>query len=176
MLANQIHEGRDIFLGQLLLVSLYKSLGEAAYKLKDTDNHLLLVLSGPFWLLQLWLNATSEQTLSVKLPHNNDHAIRDRHVEGVRLMKMVFLEPLAYSIYGKQMALLMLSNCRNFTPDMAPFISREYGLDWFKRNFPDPNPATTADISHLGRLSHSKIYFHKVRVIERQDKTIWIST
>ena len=60
-LAIQIHEGRNISLGKLLLAFIYQSMGLASlkvrilYKIPKT-----LLLSGPLWLLQHWLNATFE--------------------------------------------------------------------------------------------------------------------
>lgn len=63
-LAIQIHEGRQISLGKLLLASSYHSLGLATLKLKLLHStSKALNLFGPMWLLQYWLNATFEYQL-----------------------------------------------------------------------------------------------------------------
>ena len=62
-LANQLHHGRRICLSELLLVSLYEGLGSVVSKLKTYQTGTNLLLVGPFWLLQLWLNATFEPSL-----------------------------------------------------------------------------------------------------------------
>lgn len=52
-LANQIHEGKDVFLSQLILGSLYESLGVSTEALRNIDPKDDLLLSEPLWLLQL---------------------------------------------------------------------------------------------------------------------------
>ena len=63
-LANQLHVGRNVCLSELILAGLYESLGEASTRLKNFEPKTNILLAGPYWLLQLWLNATFEPSLS----------------------------------------------------------------------------------------------------------------
>lgn len=63
-LAIQLIGGKCISLGKLLLASLYRSLGKATTQMKELhESNKALNISGPIWLLQLWLNATFEHVL-----------------------------------------------------------------------------------------------------------------
>lgn len=63
-LAVQLISGKRISLGKLLLGSLYRSLGKATIQMKELhESNKALNISGPIWLLQLWLNATFEHVL-----------------------------------------------------------------------------------------------------------------
>lgn len=59
-LANQLHVGHNICLSEMVLESLYESLSDGVTQLKNLGEKGNILLSGPFWLLQLWLNATFE--------------------------------------------------------------------------------------------------------------------
>lgn len=56
-LENQLDEGRDICISQLILGSIYESLRLATWTLKKLQPKHNMLLYGPYWLLQLWLNA-----------------------------------------------------------------------------------------------------------------------
>ena len=60
-LDTQLHQGHGIDLGQLILASLYESLSDVVSQIKifdPTNSKKKNVLAhGPFWFLQLWLNA-----------------------------------------------------------------------------------------------------------------------
>lgn len=84
-LVNQLHERRDIYLGQLILGSLYESLGLATKSLKNLQPKDNLLLVRPLWLLQLWLNSMFEPSLDVKKPNGADENIKKKCVEGTRL-------------------------------------------------------------------------------------------
>ena len=62
-LARDLHENRRVCLSELLLVDLYESLRSVVLSLKSHTSKNIL-LAGPFWLLQLWLNAMFEPSLS----------------------------------------------------------------------------------------------------------------
>src|SRR3954463_6910573 len=64
-MANQLHAGTQLNLSQLILGFLYENLGEATNLVKNYKTGSLL-FAGPFWLLQLWLNATFEAHLPYK--------------------------------------------------------------------------------------------------------------
>lgn len=82
-LANQLHEGKYVCLTQLILGSLYEPLGIATEVLRNLHPKDSLLLSGPFWLLQLCLNSTFELPFSIDKPSNADTTIKDRHIKGV---------------------------------------------------------------------------------------------
>lgn len=108
-LANQSHEGRDISLRQLILGSLYESLGlttEALKNIKPIDN---LLLAGPYWLLQLWLNAMLELSMDVQKPNIYDETIKNRRVEGIQLAQITLTDKNrsdrdAFSVYFQMFA------------------------------------------------------------------------
>src|SRR3954468_3644388 len=84
-MANQINAGKKLNLIQLILGFLYESLGEASDLIKNYTTGSLL-FAGPFWLLQLWLNATFEAHLPYKgSVDEEDMTIKNRTVEGTRL-------------------------------------------------------------------------------------------
>ncbi|XP_050896255.1 uncharacterized protein LOC127102994 [Lathyrus oleraceus] len=64
----------------MILANLYESLSECVSLLKTIKDQGKINFSGPFWLLQLWLNATFEASLPVK--HEvNEEKVKDRTVE-----------------------------------------------------------------------------------------------
>lgn len=65
-LANQLHIGHDICLSEMILESLYESLSDGVAQLKNLGEKGNLLLFDPFWLLQLWLNATFEVVYQTK--------------------------------------------------------------------------------------------------------------
>lgn len=64
-LAIQLHEGRDICLGKLILGSLYENLNQEVACIKDFEPGSSLIIPGPVWLFQLWLLATFRTKLAV---------------------------------------------------------------------------------------------------------------
>jgi hypothetical protein len=92
-LAIQIHEGRQVSLGKLLLASLYHSLGLETLKLKLLHSiSKALNMSGLMWLLQHWLNATFENQLGYPVLERIMRLNQDRPIKGVRLALMTCQE------------------------------------------------------------------------------------
>lgn len=91
-LTNQLHEGRDILLSQLILGSLYESLGLATEALKNLEPNDNLFLAGPYWLLCLWLNKMFELSLDVEKPNDTDEPINNKRVEGTWLAQITLDE------------------------------------------------------------------------------------
>lgn len=88
-LANQLHAGHDVFLSEMILESLYESLSDGVAQLKNLGDKGNILLSVPFWLLQLWLNATFEANLPNKgLVDEDAEGIRHKRVEGPRLAQL----------------------------------------------------------------------------------------
>lgn len=54
-LANLLHGGKEVCLNKILLSSLYESLGDIYKSIKDS-NSIPSNMTGPLWLLQMWLN------------------------------------------------------------------------------------------------------------------------
>ena len=138
-LATQFYNGRDVCLSEMILGHLYESLSEGVAQLKDLGTKGNLLLSGPFWLLQLWLNASFEASLPNKgTVEEGAEEIKDRRVEGTRLVQLTpseegqSLRPLFLGFVR------MLAKRHEFTPSMAPFAERKYGPEWFTRPFPTP--------------------------------------
>lgn len=135
-LANQLHEGHDIFLSQLILWSLYKYLGvatEALKNLKPRDNWLL---SGPLWMLQLWLNSTFELSLDDDKPNNTSDIIKNRHIEGVRLAQMTPTDKNKSDWEAFSAYFLMFAKRYHFNLMMSPFRKRTHIPEGFSRKFP----------------------------------------
>ena len=65
-LATQLHHKYPLCLAELILANLYESISNGVTQLKVLGDRGNLLLSGPFWLLQLWLNATFESFLLMK--------------------------------------------------------------------------------------------------------------
>src|SRR3954462_7096853 len=81
-MANQINAGKKLNLSQLILGFLYENLSEATDLVKNYKTGSLL-FAGPFWLLQLWLNATFEFPLPYKSVMDEENTdIKNRTVEG----------------------------------------------------------------------------------------------
>ena len=131
-LAIKIHKQEDFCLSKLILASLYESLNiariEIQMKVMPAEK---LLIAGPIWLLQFWLNATFEPRMKLGIPETMPRA-----VEGTRLNLLTpedkELSPAdAFNFYFK-----MFSQQKQFMSTMAPFASRKYGLEWFRRSFP----------------------------------------
>jgi len=84
-LAIQLHEGRDICLGKLILESLYENLNQAVMSIKEFQSGGSLIIPGPIWLFQLWLLATFKTKLAINLPPSLSKALEERSIEGIGL-------------------------------------------------------------------------------------------
>ena len=66
-LATQLHHGYPLCLAELILANLYESINNGVTTLNNVGDKASLLLSGPFWLLQLWINATFESLYSKEI-------------------------------------------------------------------------------------------------------------
>lgn len=88
-MANELHAGHKLCLSQMILGFLYESLGEGVDTLKRFQPGLNLLLSGIYWLLQLWLNATFEASLPIHNPINEEVGeIKNRRIKGTQLTQL----------------------------------------------------------------------------------------
>jgi hypothetical protein len=89
IMANQIHKGQQFGFARLLLGCLYESMRSTCENIKKTGDGFTFLGYGPFWLLQLWLNATFPSELDLLLPTMHYGESSKRQIEGTRLALMV---------------------------------------------------------------------------------------
>ncbi|KAI5389696.1 hypothetical protein KIW84_075116 [Lathyrus oleraceus] len=139
-LANQLHAGHDVCLSEMIFTSLYESLSDEVVQLKNFGDKGNLLLIGPFWLLQLWLNATFEANLPNKgLIDEDIEEIKHMRVEGPRLAQLTPRDE-GQALQSTFMSyIMMFAKSHNFTSSMTPFalrkvgpICREFGKWWAK--------------------------------------------
>lgn len=124
----------------MILISLYESLSDGVTQLKNLGDKGNLLLSGPFWILQLWLNATFEASLPNKgLVDEDVDEIKNRRVKGTRLAQLTpndegqALQPTFMGY------IMMFAKHHVFTSSMALFAFRKHDPKWFTRTFPSPS-------------------------------------
>ncbi|XP_029125442.1 uncharacterized protein LOC109814161 isoform X2 [Cajanus cajan] len=124
-LAQALHLQRKICLSKLLLASLYTCLDEASESLARESGPRNL--SGPLWLLQLWLNALLEKKL-----HLPSKPIPICELEGARLTTLTPRKRLVDNFEKYIRAILSFTD---FTEDLAPFIRPNLiGPTWLRQN------------------------------------------
>nr|KYP47485.1 hypothetical protein KK1_030882 [Cajanus cajan] len=125
VLAQALHLKKKICLSKLLLASLYTCLDEASESLSRESGPRNL--SGPLWLLQLWLNAILENKLSLTSSFAPACAL-----EGARLTTLTPRKRLVDNFSKYIGAILSFDQ---FSEDLAPFIrSSLIGPPWLRHN------------------------------------------
>jgi hypothetical protein len=158
----------DVALGRLILASLYDSLGQASDLLKKTDKGSQLALSGPIWLLQLWLNATFEPNFKLFLPTHMESSVASRQSEGARLALLRHRETnlstrQLFSYYFKT-----LLEFDEITPKNTPFVKRTIGPAWFRRPFPATNPNEVEDTNNIWSMFLNPTILSSRQGVERR--------
>jgi hypothetical protein len=108
----------------------------ASENLKKTGDGSTFLAAGPFWLLQLWLNATFEKELEFYLPGDYEVEARRRQIEGTRLVRLV---PLPMGLNYEQSFLKYFNvflGLKTFKEEYALFIKHVIGPSWFVHPFP----------------------------------------
>nr|KYP69069.1 hypothetical protein KK1_022720 [Cajanus cajan] len=124
-LAQALHLKKKICLSKLLLASLYACLDEASESLFQENGPRNL--SGPLWLLQLWLNAIFENKLSLTSAYSPSCDL-----EGARLTT---LTPRKRSVDNFATYIAAILSFTNFHEDLAPFIRPTLtGPSWLRQN------------------------------------------
>ncbi|XP_050916401.1 uncharacterized protein LOC127131528 [Lathyrus oleraceus] len=143
LLATQLHQERDIALGQLILASLYESLAEVVFQIRlfDPENSRKknVLVHGPFWFLQLWLNATFSKGIAPYEIRRVACPLEERHLIWKRLIS---LTPIDKNIPDHQVFRILFNIMLtrvDFLPSMAPFSHRAEGPAWLTRPFPPTN-------------------------------------
>jgi hypothetical protein len=136
IMANQIHEGQQFGFACLLLGCLYESMRSACELMKKTGDGSTFLGYGPFWLLQLWLNATFPSELDIMLPKMHYEEAGKRQIEGTRPALMTsrprgFSYDQAFLFYFQAFL-----NLKEFKPSFVPFFDRPIGPQWFVHPFP----------------------------------------
>jgi hypothetical protein len=104
--------------------------------IKKTGDGSTFLGYGPFWLLQLWLNATFPTELDIILPQMHYEETAKHQIEGTRLALMVprprgFSYDQAFLFYFDDFLKL-----KEFKPSFTPFLDRPIGPQWFVHPFP----------------------------------------
>ncbi|KAL5156645.1 hypothetical protein HKD37_15G041574 [Glycine soja] len=148
-MALQIHEGQNFGLGRLLLAVLYESLGEACDDLKKSKDGSSFLVSGPMWLLQLWLNATFEQEMGLIIPQDYAEEVANRSIEGQRALRLTpkTFDQNPQKLFLKYMKIFLSFD--KFLPQHAPFINREVGPAWFTDDFPAVDPDNEEEVNEI---------------------------
>ncbi|GAU40775.1 hypothetical protein TSUD_26550 [Trifolium subterraneum] len=135
-MAIQLHEGQQFGFGKLILGCLYENMHNVYENIKKTGDGSIFLGSGPFWLLQLWLNATFRVEMDLFLPDLYNEEVARRQIEGVRLARLI---PRTIGLSYQQLfrqyfeAFLWL---KEFKERFAPFADRQIGPSWFIHSFP----------------------------------------
>lgn len=138
-LANQLHSSHIVCLSEMILASLYESLSDGISQLKNLGGKGNLLLSSPFWLLQLWLNSTFEASLPNKsLVNGEAEEVKNKRFEGIRLAQITPNDEGQAFRPTFMSYVMMFEKHHEFTSNMAPFTTRKYGPEWFTRHFPSP--------------------------------------
>jgi hypothetical protein len=134
------HEGRIFSLGRLLLATLYEAMGNVSVAIKASKDGSKFTVSGPMWLLQLWLNATFETELGLIMPSDYQKEVDERTVEGQRLVRLTprSLDQDTRRLFMRHMKMFL--NFNQFLPRDSPFVERKYGAAWFIEEFPAFDP------------------------------------
>nr|KYP58676.1 hypothetical protein KK1_014094 [Cajanus cajan] len=124
-LAQALHLKKKVCLSKLLLASLYTCLDEASESLfRETGPRNI---SGPLWLLQLWLNAIFEKKLSLTSTFTPTCEL-----EGARLTTLTPRKCLVDNFATYIDAILSFTE---FSEDLAPFIRPTLtGPSWLRQN------------------------------------------
>lgn len=108
----------------MILANLYESLDEGVTALKNIKTKGNLLLSGPFWLLQFWLNVSFDACLPIHNPIDADiDAVKNRRVEGMRLAMLTPSDEGRKLQQSFTKYMMMFAKRYNFTPVMTHFAS-----------------------------------------------------
>lgn len=140
LLATQLHQERDIALGQLILASLYESLSEVVCQIKlfDPKNSKKknVLVHGPFWFLQLWLNTTLSKDIA---PYGMRRVVcppEERHLIWKRLIPLTPIDKIFPDVKVFRLLFTIMLTRADFLPSMPPFSHRTKGPEWLTRGFP----------------------------------------
>jgi len=161
-LAIQLHEGRDICLGKLILGSLYENLNQEVMSIKEFQSGGSLIIPGSIWLFQLSLLATFKTKLTINLPPNLSKGHEERSIERICLAMLQYDNWSSQDLFS--IAYNALLNCDVFTPSMAPFTTRIRGPTWFTKDFPTTSIEDVAEINAVWEAYLTPKFFYLARL------------
>lgn len=123
----------------MILGYLYETLGVDVKNLKTLKLGANFLLVGPYWILQLWLNAMFEPSLQINKPNDDVEEIKHMQIKCAQLDLMTHTENGRTLQEAFTRYFMMFAKCHNFTPAMASFMKRIHGPEWFVYEFPTPN-------------------------------------
>lgn len=140
LLETQFHQERDIALGQLILASLFESLYEVVFQIRlfDPENSRKknVLVHGPFWFLQLWLNATFSKDITPYGIRRVACPPEERHLIWKRLIPLTPIDKNFPDLQVFQLLFNMMLTRVDFLPSITPFSRRTSGPACFTRPFP----------------------------------------
>lgn len=125
-IAQLLHEGTDLCLSKLFLANLYDSLSDAVTILRSPFP--ITLISGPFWLLQLWLNSIFESESNTTKPMRIYCGPVRVHLSSLTPI----LEKTQY-FEGFQRFFDLFYCLDSDNKFISPFASRMYGPSWLTR-------------------------------------------
>jgi hypothetical protein len=155
LLATQLHQERDIALGQLILASLYDSLTEVVCQIKllDLENSKKknVLAHGPFWFLQLWLNATFSKDITSHGMRRVACPLEEQHLLWKRLIPLTPIDKTFPDVKVFRLLFDIMLTRADFHLSMSPFSSRTEGPEWLTRAFPPTEDEHRNETFVIGR-------------------------
>ncbi|KAI5398847.1 hypothetical protein KIW84_064290 [Lathyrus oleraceus] len=140
LLETQLHQERDIALGQLILASIYESLSEVVCQIRlfDPENSRKknVLVHGPFWFWQLWLNATFSKGIASYGMRRVACPPEERHLIWKRLTPLTPIDKNFPDLQVFRLLFNIMLTRVDFLPSMAPFSHQTEGPAWLTRPFP----------------------------------------
>jgi hypothetical protein len=126
-------------------------MGNASDAIKASKDGSNFVVSGPMWLLPLWLNATFETELGLIVPSDYQKEVDEREIEGQRFVRLTprSLDQDTRRLFMKHMKMFL--NFNQFLPRHATFVERKYGAAWFTEDFPAFDPDNEEEVNEVWR-------------------------
>ncbi|KAL6551057.1 hypothetical protein OROMI_021545 [Orobanche minor] len=151
-MAIQIHEGKQFGLGKLILAALYEGMRLACDNLRNPLKQKGFQIVGPFWLLQLWLNATFTDELNLGIGTDYLEKVNKRDFEGFRLVHLLprHIGVTSKIIFMRYMRIFM--NIKKFKPQYAPWMERKTGPYWYGEDFPVFDPANAEEVNEIWKI------------------------
>ncbi|XP_057457307.1 uncharacterized protein LOC130748161 isoform X2 [Lotus japonicus] len=132
-LANLLHEGRIIAMARLVLGNLYQMINEAIADIRD-PKVASLNAAGPFWLLQLWMNAVFEPSLPAKNP---PPTVSNTRIDAFRLEALTPPYDASTFEFDFKKYFTLFFELKRFRSSFAPYHKPSYGPRWLRNSYPN---------------------------------------
>lgn len=129
-----------------MLASLYNSIGLAYFKIKFLHKmSKKLLLSGPLWLFQHWLNAIFKPRIRITHSLEFMHVEHTKRVEGTKLALNTPHCNINKHVFMKYINLFL--EIHVFVSTMALFVDQSFCPKWFRNPLPSVTPPTAAHLN-----------------------------